>query len=54
MQKAMEQMNLKLGNVISDLLGKSGMAIIAAIIGGNHNPSELSRLAEDNCKASKE
>ena len=54
MQKAMEQMNLKLGNVISDLLGKSGMAIISAIIGGNHNPEELAMLAEDNCKATKE
>lgn len=54
MQKAMEQMNLKLGNVISDLLGKSGMAIIRAIICGNHNPEELAMLAEDNCKATKE
>lgn len=54
MQKAMEQMNLKLGNVISDLLGKSGMAIINAIINGNHDPKELAMLAEDNCKASKE
>ena len=54
MQKAMEQMNLKLGNVISDLLGKSGLAIIKAIIDGNHNPQELAMLAEDNCKASKE
>lgn len=54
MQKAMEQMNLKLGNVISDLLGKSGMSIIGAIIKGNHNPQELAMLAEDNCKASKE
>ena len=54
MQKAMEQMNLKLGKVISDLLGKSGMAIINAIINGNHDPKELAMLAEDNCKASKE
>ncbi|WP_373124528.1 IS110 family transposase [Bacteroides uniformis] len=54
MQKAMEQMNLKLGNVISDLLGKSGMAIIKSIIDGNHNPTELAMLAEDNCKATKE
>lgn len=54
MQKAMEQMNLKLGNVISDLLGKSGMAIIKAIIDGNHNPADLALLAEGNCKASKE
>ena len=54
MQKAMEQMNLKLGNVISDLLGKSGMSIIRAIISGNHDPRELAALAEENCKASKE
>lgn len=51
MQKAMEQMNLKLGNVISDLLGKSGMSIIRAIISGNHDPRELAALAEENCKA---
>lgn len=54
MQKAMEQMNLKLGNVISDLLGKSGMVIIKSIIDDNHNPTELAMLAEDNCKATKE
>lgn len=54
MQKAMEQMNLKLGNVISDLLGKSGMAIVRAIISGDRNPMELAALAEDNCKASKD
>lgn len=54
MQKAMEQMNLKLGNVISDLLDKSGISIIKAITDGNHNPADLAMLAEDNCKASKE
>ena len=53
-QKAMEQMNLKPGNVISDLPGKSGMRIIKAIIDGNHRPSQLALLAEDNCKATKE
>lgn len=54
MQKAMEQMNLKLCTVISDLLGKSGMGIVKAIINGNHNPAELAMLAENKCKAAKE
>ena len=39
---------------ISDLLGKSGMAIIKAIIDGNHNPADLSMLTEANCKSPKE
>lgn len=54
MQKAMGQMNLRLGNVIGDLLGKSGMAVIKSIIEGNHNPKSLAMLAEGNCKATKE
>ena len=54
MQKAMEQMNIKLSTVISDILGKSGMAIIRAIIAGNHDPRSLAQLADGRCKASKE
>lgn len=34
MQKAMEQMNIKLQHVITDITGKSGMAIIEAILQG--------------------
>lgn len=54
MQKAMEQMNIKLSTVISDILGKSGMAIIRAIIAGNHDPKSLAKLADGRCKASKD
>ena len=54
MQKAMEQMNIKLSTVISDILGKSGQAIIRAIIAGNHDPESLARLADVRCKASRE
>ena len=54
MQKAMELMNIKLANVISDILGKSGMEIINAIIDGERNPETLSLLADPRCKASKE
>lgn len=54
MQKSMELMNLKLGNVISDILGKSGQAIICAIIAGERNASKLAELADPRCKSSKE
>ena len=54
MQKAMELMNIKLSTVISDVLGKSGQAIIRAIIDGNHDPKSLAQKADGRCKASKE
>ena len=54
LQKAMEQMNLKLDNVFSDILGKSGQAIIKAILDGERDPKKLSALADSRCKASKE
>ena len=54
MQKSLDQMNIKLCNVISDLLGKSGQSIISAIINGNHDARSLSTLADSRCKASPE
>lgn len=54
MQKAMEQMNIKLGSVISDIDGVSGMKIIHAILDGERNPQNLASLASDRCKKSKE
>lgn len=54
LQKAMEQMNLKLDNVFSDILGKSGQAIIKAILDGERDPKKLSALADSRCKTSKE
>lgn len=53
LQKAMEQMNLKLDNVFSDILGKSGQAIIKAILDGERDPKKLSALADSRCKTSK-
>ena len=50
----MEQMNLKLDNVFSDILGKSGQAIIKAILNGERDPKVLSALADSRCKTSKE
>lgn len=54
LQKAMEQMNLKLDNVFTDILGKSGQAIIKAILDGERDPKVLSAMADARCKKSRE
>ena len=51
MQKALTQMNLKLQHVISDITGKTGMAIIDAIVGGERNPRRLAQLRDPRIKA---
>jgi len=54
MQKALEQMNLQLHKVLSDIAGKTGQAIIRAIVGGERNPEYLVALCHQNCKRSRE
>lgn len=54
LQKEMEQMNLKLDNAFSDILGKSGQAIIHAILAGERDPKKLASLADCRCKKSRE
>lgn len=41
MQKALERMNLKIHDVISDLTGMSGLALVRAIVGGERDPERL-------------
>jgi transposase len=50
MQKALEQMNVKLTEVVSDVTGVTGMAIIQAILDGKRDPLELAKLRNENCK----
>ncbi|TWU40799.1 IS110 family RNA-guided transposase [Novipirellula artificiosorum] len=50
MQKAMEQMNLKLSEVVSDILGVTGMSIIDAILAGQRDPEKLAKLRNEKCK----
>jgi transposase len=52
MQKAMELMNLKVHTVISDILGKTGIQMIGAILSGERNPDELVKLKDSRIKAS--
>jgi len=40
-QKTLEDANIKLDSVISDVLGASGRAMIEALIAGEHSPSKL-------------
>ncbi len=54
MQKALEQMNIKLNNVIRDLMGKTGMAIISSILDGERDPHVLAQYKDPRIKASKE
>ncbi len=51
-QKALEQMNIKLAQVVSDVTGVTGLAIIRAILEGNRDPSQLAKLRNGKCKRS--
>ena len=52
-QKVLEDANLKLTSVISDVLGMSGRAMIEAIIKGEQNPERLADLSQGRLKASR-
>lgn len=49
MQKALTQMNLQLHNVISDITGVTGMAIIRKIVAGVTDPKVLATLRDERC-----
>ena len=49
-QKALEQMNIKLNQVIRDITGTTGMSIIRAILTGERNPKKLAQFRNSRCK----
>jgi transposase len=49
MQKALQQMNLLLHNVVSDITGVTGMKIIKAILAGERDPRVLARHRDGRC-----
>lgn len=51
MQKALQQMNVQLTQVLSDITGVSGLAIIGAILEGKRDPVELSKLVDGRVRA---
>src|SRR5262245_35900889 len=50
LQKALEQMNVKLTEVVSDITGLTGQRIIAAILAGERDPRRLASLRDPKCK----
>ena len=53
-QKALTQMNIQLANVLSDVSGMTGQAIIKAILAGERDPHKLAELRDPRVKASEE
>ncbi|MDR3438715.1 IS110 family transposase [Telmatospirillum sp.] len=51
-QKTLEEANIKLDSVISDIMGLSGRKMIEAMIAGLRNPAKLAELADRRIKAS--
>jgi transposase len=53
MQKSLELMNIKVHTVISDIVGKTGTAIIEAILDGERKPEKFMPLIDKRIKADK-
>ena len=53
-QKALTQMNIQLANVLSDVSGMTGQAIIKAILAGERDPHKLAAFRDHRVKASGE
>jgi len=51
LQKALTQMNVQLDHVVSDLTGKTGMAILRAIVADERNPEVLASLRDRRLRA---
>ena len=54
MQKALQLMNVKLTQVVSDITGVTGLSIIRAIVAGERDPRALARLRQSGCAKSEE
>lgn len=54
MQKALQQMNLQLHHVLSDVTGVTGLKILRAIVVGERDPLKLAQLRNPACKSSTE
>jgi transposase len=50
MQQALKQMNIQLREVLSDITGTTGQAIVRAIVAGERDPATLAQLRHPGCK----
>jgi transposase len=53
-QKTLEDTNLKLGDVVSDIMGKASRMILWALVNGESDPARLANLAVGRVRASQE
>jgi transposase len=53
-QKALEQMNVKLARVVSDVTGVTGRRILRAVLDGERDPRVLARLRDRRCQQDEE
>src|ERR687886_523875 len=54
MQKALQQMNVLLHQVVNDITGLTGMTIMRAIVAGERDPQVLAQHRDPRCKRSAE
>lgn len=54
MHKALDQMNLQIHHVISDITGLTGLKIVDAILAGERDPHKLAALRDGRIKATEE
>ena len=54
MQKALQQMNVQLPQVLTDITGTTGLAIIRAIVAGERDPVHLAQFRDPRCAHSTE
>jgi transposase len=52
MQKSLDQMNIQVHRAVTDLTGKTGMAIVRAIVGGERDPARLAEHRDGRCRKS--
>lgn len=52
LHKALTQMNVQIQNVLSDIVGMTGLLILNAIVAGERDPHQLARLKDGRVKAS--
>jgi transposase len=51
LQKALEEMNVQLTEVVSDIVGQTGLKIIKDIVRGVRDPLQLAKHRHEKCKA---
>jgi hypothetical protein len=54
MQKALQEMNVQLTHVLTEITGTTGLAMIRAIVGGERDPVQLARFRHRRCASSAE